>query len=476
MIDIKAKIHDLFSIEVKVGFIARRKLKQNDFNMKMWIFVPRGLDINPATYSKANFYQDVKSNVRLITPRYLLRDIPSEPLAILRKACMDAASDPTNTLMKEYEYHLKMFSVIVKSAVREETNLILNTTRKEDVEYLCADYCTNLRKVLDAFHAVRSVMLAPTVSKDHLDTYRYADEFICNTMMTHLFKLKKKLNNPPSAIVDSIKEIDAYCVSMNYRRANPDDLKSTAEFVHRYGSLKRLMESHLFLRVPKKRDGVLVEQIYYSLAAGLAMIFATVVAWVSQSTFGNLTWPLFVALIISYMMKDRIKELMRYYFAHRLGRHHFDNKAEISLRNNKIGMLKEAMDFVSMDRVPQEILDRRMSHLFTEAEKRVCEDSIILYRKRIDLDREKMEEGSKYNLPGINDIIRLQVNSFTHKMDNPAMKVNCLDKDGEPKTYTCPRYYYLNIVLQYTYDGQTDYKHLRVAFNRDGISNIEELV
>ena len=75
MIDIMTKIHDKFSIEFKVGFVTRRKMRHNDFSVYMWIFIPNSLDINPSTYTKSDFYRDVKSNVRLITPRFLLRNI-----------------------------------------------------------------------------------------------------------------------------------------------------------------------------------------------------------------------------------------------------------------------------------------------------------------------------------------------------------------------------------------------------------------
>ena len=75
MIDIKAKIHDKFSIEFKVGFVVRRKTRINDFAINTWFYIPNSLDINSLTYSKKQFYIDVKSNVRLITPVYLLREI-----------------------------------------------------------------------------------------------------------------------------------------------------------------------------------------------------------------------------------------------------------------------------------------------------------------------------------------------------------------------------------------------------------------
>ena len=100
MIEIQAKIHDKFSIEFKVGFITRKRLAISDFVMNTWIFVPHSLDINPMTYDKTRFYRDIKSNVRLITPVYLLRDLATTdtlPFQELEKAFRQLSSTPTRT-------------------------------------------------------------------------------------------------------------------------------------------------------------------------------------------------------------------------------------------------------------------------------------------------------------------------------------------------------------------------------------------
>ena len=86
-----------------------------------------------------------------------------------------------------------------------------------------------------------------------------------------------------------------------------------------------------------------------------------------------------------------------------------------------------------------------------------------------------MVENASYNYSGVNDIIRLQVNSFLHKMDNPQVPVNVLDESGKVKQVMCPKEYYLNIVLSYTYDDVQDFKQFRIILDRNGIKAIEEL-
>ena len=81
MIDLTTKIHDRFTLEFKVGFNTEatdKPTKYSDFVMNTWIFVPNSLDINAAKYSKENFYRDLKSDVRLITPDYPLHELAND--------------------------------------------------------------------------------------------------------------------------------------------------------------------------------------------------------------------------------------------------------------------------------------------------------------------------------------------------------------------------------------------------------------
>lgn len=474
MIAIGTKIHDKFSIEFKVGFLTRRKARKNDFTVGMWMFVPSSLDITPYTYTKADFYRDVKTNIRLITPSFLLRDIcggDALPLHNVEKAADSMASDPTRTNTDEYIYQVKMFAAIVKSSLRDETAYIRRSPER-DLGFLVNNYIENISAIVDAYSRLRSRISFPSVPSASLEAYDIAGEFICSVTTNHICRLLKDLksrdglDNLADSLVELCHKVDGFRTERGYPLGND---------VYRHGILKKSVESQLYLRVPKKKDGVLVEQAYFSLAAGTAMLFATVVAWAFQRHFGNLTWPLFIALIISYMMKDRIKELMRYYFAHRVGNRYYDNKAKIKINNREIGSLKEAVDFIPLEKVPEPVRKIRDDKRIFPCDTAHDDERVILYKKVVKLDREKMMENASWNYSGVNDIIRLQVNSFLRKMDNPLVELDRVSEDGNVISEMLPKLYYINIVLEYHYDEVTDYKHLRIALTRDGIQKIEEL-
>ena len=319
MIEIDTRIHDRYSIELKVGFVTRKKLRMNDFSLAMWFFVPGSLDINRATYPKDMFYQDVKSNIRLITPVYLLREIvegPALPLRNIREAFIQMASNPTRTLISEYEYQIKMFAAIVKSALRDELAHIKQNRIGSDTETLCDGFIRNAGKICDEYVGLRTIINAPTVPEGVMRMYLSGDEFICDITCKHILELiewlrGRKLDELAGKATALYRRIGKHMRQLGYPEIRKDDRLHNRIFIHRFSILKKYIESDLYLRAPKRRDGVIVEQLYFGIAAGLAMLFATVVSFAFQKKFGSLTLPLFIALIISYMLKDRIKELMR---------------------------------------------------------------------------------------------------------------------------------------------------------------------
>lgn len=134
------------------------------------------------------------------------------------------------------------------------------------------------------------------------------------------------------------------------------------------------------------------------------------------------------------------------------------------------------MDFIEPEKVPADVMTLRNSSHLTEVESsNVTAEKIILYRKSVHIDRDKLQANSEYSFSGINDIIRLNVTNFIKKMDDPSVLMRTLDDNGSIQTVDCDRDYYLNLVLQYQYDNTTEFKCFRIDLSRDGIKSIEEV-
>lgn len=134
--------------------------------------------------------------------------------------------------------------------------------------------------------------------------------------------------------------------------------------IFRQGVLKKYIGSVLFLDTQRESEGKFLEQILVGGAAGLAMVFATLVAFYAQKEFGNFTLPLFALLVASYIFKDRIKELSRIYFVNKLNKYRFDHKTDIfGDEGKRVGTCKEAINFVPEYKLPRKIRTFRKKNI-----------------------------------------------------------------------------------------------------------------
>ncbi|MCK9413319.1 MAG: hypothetical protein M0Q53_13540 [Prolixibacteraceae bacterium] len=484
MIDENVKIHDFFSLEMKVGFVAGKKQKINDFAFNMWIFIPNSLDINRFTYSKEEFYKDLTSHIRLITPTYLLKNIADQqlpPSIFLNNSIAKLVSFSDKESRNSYEYQLKMFLSIVKSSLREEVSHIIGSKSTIDRDRLIQSYLTDIKEMAFHYRSHFATLNAPVVSNDLLEYYQFGDEFLSNLFEFHTFRLIQVLKERHPETYDRTKEALLACINKEiaykkvkgYLVVEESIGKNNQELVFHLGMLKKYAESNLYLDVKKGKDGVWVEQILFSLAAGLSMIFATVIAFSFQHKYGTFTMPMFVALIVSYMLKDRIKELSRYYFAHKFNSRYFDHKIKISTGKSKIGWIKESMDFISEKNVPDEILKKRDRSSILEANNRAGGERIIRYQTLMQLNREDIDSHVEYPVAGVNEIFKLNISNFIQKMDNAEFPLYYPDNDEGFKIVHGEKIYYLNLILQAKNREQWDIKRYRIVFNRNGIQKIE---
>ncbi len=484
MIEIKAKVHDKFAVEFKVGFVADGSgRRDNTFAINTWIFVPNSLDINPATYGKEDFYRDVKSNVRMITPVFSLHDVAggdAVPVKLLRQSLDALKADNTKERSADYEYHVKMFAAITKSALRDETYMVEDCTVAEDAMALGDGFVDSVHLITVSYRGMADDAEAVGAG----DFFSFGDEFISHLISSYAFRILARLDALPVSdrqaavrgrVFDLIRAETAYKRRRGYVTVSGDDPAGNRRLVYRHNVLKKYISSDLYIRLDKKEDGRAVRQLYYSIAAGVAMIFATVIAFSFQRKFGNFSGPLFVALVVSYMLKDRIKDLMRYYFAHRLGRKYFDHKAAINIKEYQVGWLKEAMDFISEEHLPAEIAELRGRIPLVAAENRFFDEKIILYRKLVYIDGEELARYNEYRIDGINDILRININRFTLKMDDPQVALRMACDDGTTKVVYTDKIYYINILMQFRYGDTTEYRRFRLVVNRNGIQEIEDM-
>ncbi len=476
------KKHDQLSFEAKFEFMGRAKaLKSNNFNVSIFMFLPYGLDINKHNFTREDFYTSLKTSIRLTTPFYRLSQLidgENSPFVQLQKSIESILATPNSTTSLEYEKQIKRYCSIFRVALRYDVNIILRSDDIEEKGILIEKYKRNVINIRTHFIDIKQRIINSSSDNSILRIYQYADEYQSLVAEKHSANIIKSLSKQKvnySVLIKSVEEIITGEMDYRLKMAYPSiAIKNQPYFhlLHRMARLKKFVESNLYLNTDTKKEGVVVEQLLFSIAAGIAMIFATGVAFASQLIYGNLSLPFFIALVIGYMFKDRIKELIRIFFSKKHQKVFYDFKTKIYSQNKKkIGSLKESFNFVRHSHLPMEILNTRNNIRATEITEESLGEKIIQYRTKVKIYN-KVKGANDFS--GITQILRFNLSSFTQKMDDPEKEILIRTKNSFKRVFS-DRVYHVNIILTYTDNNKQIIKPYKIYTNRKVIRRIEKI-
>ncbi len=474
MIQIKTSIHDRFSVEFKINFSGQEQ-HHHLFKMNLWLFVPNSLNINAATYAKDQFYRDVKSNVRLKTPVFTLEqmaDPDSVPVKCLKQALAHYESDSSK--YSDLEFHVKMYVAIFKSALRDETRALQSQEQSQLTDDRVRGYLDAIRQITSHYRTVMATFAERGDDLDPLAVFAMGDEYMSHLAELHATRLLRHTDKMGLAhddperqmIADSVAAEHQYKIAHGYAHFNADSVAESRDMFQRQNTLKKYVESALYLKSDTGPDGAAAQQLTFSVAAGIAMLVSMLIALPFQKYLGQYPTLIFIILVIAYMLKDRIKEYARNRFAHRLKAHYFDMKSKVFFRGKKVVHIKEGMDYIGDDKIPAEVLRARHRSALDNS---IPLEQAMLYRKQVDIDNAALREHYEYSYDGINDITRIHLQYLTLKMDDPMTTISVIDETENVRMVEVPRVYNIYIVLQCTVEGTTEYYCFKLMTSRNGI-------
>ena len=490
------KPHDQYQVEIKLDYELQDG-RETRYTVETYIFAPHTLGISADTYSKKNFYRDVQNYIRLKTPAMLLRDFTeshTSPLVTIKQLATQPDWIHNAALLTKLNTHFKLLAAMFNSAIREH---LAHTKARIDeigangkvhlvVDKLVEEFLTETDAISEAYRELFTTFNLPHVPEAISNGYRLTDESISILVEEGLIELfeivdnySKKSNRPDfrMRISDRVQQ------ESKHRRQHGffsvlNELDENEEYLYRASVLKKYASSVLFLSADISRDGQRLTHISNALAAGIAMIFATLVAFYFQSNFGTFTLPVFAALVVGYMFKDRIKEIGRDSFSARLQSYLYDRRITIRTQEGiKLGYLKEKVDFISESQVPRLVLQTRNRDQFSKLDSDGREEKIIRHAKEIILYSDAFEQifGDMVQITGVNDILRYDIRAYLNKMSEPVQERNYLE-NGELRSILCHKVYHLNIVSRYkTSQPQKAKVHnrIRLVLDRTGIKRME---
>ena len=509
ILDTKISIHDSRHFEIKLN-IDLPESRSSSYEIETYFFVPKALNIAPGNYSKSDFYSGIQKYIRFKTPQIPLdritdSSIPSSPwnrigtgLDQLLASSIDRSvpQDGINSIFEE----IKLLGQVTRASIRDtavalirEMEVMRNYAGPERFSVLQQAILNLLRDIqeLERSICVRHQEISrPQIPSKLKDGFRYFDEFFSLTVEEYLALVFKALSEAPIPEADSsdlkrkigevLKTQQLHRREMGYPSLFVEG-RDNSIIPYRKGVLKKFTSSSLHLNL-EVSEWQAISQLNFSIAAGVAMLFAAVVTVFAQSRFSTSSSMFIVIVVVSYILKDRMKDWLKVFLSQKMLRGAADQSAKIRDpgTGQVVGMFREAFAFMEYDRLPAVIRSRRNMDNITSIDEEGKPERVMKYEKQVTLSPRKIARFHQRRRD-INDIMRFDISQWVKQADDPkAEMLHFCHETGTLQTVTCRKDYHINIVFKYQTAGSDGrmrdaFERIRLILNRDGIVQLDEV-
>ena len=505
--DSRIKQHDRHRFEIKLD-IDLDATARSSYEVETYFFVPRALNVGPHNYKKENFYNSSQRYIRFRTPKISLGKICDPALATspLNRVRQDLArvlaGEGDQALSDKICGELRLLGCIIRGELRDYVKIFVSglatygsavpaAQRRLFVGEGLENFLGDLKNLETALSSLKAEISDPAVPLKIRETAAFFDEYVSLLLEEYLTSLLEAIRNNPGArerFADVERGVLAIVTAQSrYRQAMkyPSVLtpgSSNETIIYRRGVLKKFISSVLYLKAEfSEWEGL--TQVFFGLAAGGAMLFAVLVTLFFQQRYAMNSMPFVLAVVISYIFKDRIKDWLKLLFSKSLTRWISDRKIDIldsSGDGARLGLLKEAFTFISDRDIPPDIARLRRIDNITSVDEEGKPERVFKYKKEIILYPEIIIK-SHERRRDLNDIMRFNIRELVAQADDAAVDYPYVDPaSGELRTAVCSRVYHINLVLKYTYFDKEEqvtihYERIRIVVGKDGIVRLEEV-
>ncbi len=507
MVARRVEKHDPTQLELKLAYMLDPARRWQRYSVDAWIFVPRNLGLSRASYPRERFYEDTAAFVRIKTPTVALSALGDE---VLSGQWFDLARTPLRLLLagdgrlgESVSHRIKLLGCIYRRTIDDEAAAIsarfegfeeldseAARDRAKDLARGMSGFAEELRAALRQLRTLSGPCEQAALSSRVGEVWRTVDEYVslvaeeaCTALVEVADTVREGLR---VKAFDRAREAlaDAALRSYRYRRGRgypsyvrPEE--ENEELPYRVHLLKRTVRSALYLQIREADSGRLATNVIGAVAAGLAMLFATLATLWAQGSFEMASLAFVGVAVVSYIIKDRIKEATKRALGRHVARYMPDKVVEVMDPGTGalLCRVQEAVSVSDTARVPAEIESLRNIEHPTATATEGRPETAIRYVKQVSLrsrDLSRRTEG----LTGLNDIIRFNVNRLRARMEDPVESRRILDPETrEVVSVDCSRVYHVNLVVKYTKgtgaDAKCEVDRLRLVLDRSGIKRVE---
>ncbi len=344
------------------------------------------------------------------------------------------------------------------------------------------------RGVLNRFRALADTAGTPAAAARVRDAFRLADEHASLSIEQMLRRVIVALGRAAAAgdahtaaLALRRRLLETIIGEERYRRDNGypaiiDPRSDNEPYVYRAGLLKKYCSSALFLHIHRHGARKRWQDLFYALAAGIAMTFFTLIALWGSHRYGGMAGILVVP-VLAYMFREHLKEAVRATFSRFLEKHFFDRKIVIDdPAGGRLGSCREKLTY-SVN-LPDDVRDIRRAGVEPTARRaeEELQESVVHYRKEISLESRRLLAHAGGG--GVTDILRFHVARLLRDMDEPDQEIEYIDVETDAiGPIRAAKTYHVDVVFCFTSRlKQTPQLTLmRLILDRNGIKRIERI-
>ncbi len=503
--------HDANQLELKLGYVVKPGDRHQHYQIETYMFIPKTLGIDRHSYNSSRFYADTAAFLRLRTPPVSL-----ESLATVGKA--NRWFDQLVSGLKGRELssargvqrlarRIKILGCIYRSALHDDARTLRQQLASAPAPDPLAEgrmqettarrlrrLARNITRALRRLRELDEVCLARGFGDVICDSWSAVDEYV--TLIVEdiskevIIALDNRTARSPVVHPDLINAretlvkiaVDAH----QYRRGRGYRSQliageSNEELPHWRRTIKRIVFSALYLDVRHEEVGRLAYDLVGAAAAMIAMAFAITVSLLAQLELDIFSGTFVAIMIVSYMIKDRLKDWGKRYGGKHIGRFLPDTIIRVhdTEGDRVLGQCREQFNMLKISQVDDEILKSRRSRRASSIERLGKPEVVIRYLKDITLYSQPLRD-ELAGLEGLHDIIRFNLGHLRDRMDAPREDHQLIDPStGEILVIPCARVYHVNIILRTTAGrgktAKSNVERIRVVMDQRGIKRVEYL-
>lgn len=491
--------HDLNNFECKVDYHIEPDLHENHYEMSVFFFIPNSLKVNQQTYSGKEFFGDITTYLRFKTPQMALTGLLQEdnvlsPFFAIGQVLEKIRNGYTDEkLVNKIKYELRVLGSIIKVALRDQFEYYyqegMKEIQQEGIFSQLKSYLQEIQRLQQKMVSLRDEIAHIQIPQTIRESLSFVDDYIGRQIEERLTKSISLFRNMEKFHKICFQEISVRIKnelerrSKTYSRLSLQKDSLNTDFTYWERILKKYIQSVLYLDIRPKNQTSGALDVLFSLAAGTAMFVSILLGFFIVDQLQDNVYAYITALTVAYMLKDRVKELIRNASLKFVQKYFPDKRYAIydSQKEIKIGVGKDSARFISWQNVPPEVINIRELSNRTSIEREGKPENVMRYVKNIKLFSEKIKEYHARH-GDINAIIRFNVRHMLQYADDPIKMEELWDPESKTlSTIPCGKYYHLNLIFKVhsstgsSVQNKIYYKRVRVVINQQGIQKVEEL-